>query len=77
MPTGENMVKLERMLTAAPPELRRLVTWGGTDLVDTLTRHYADLGLPPMQARREAEAATRILLRRMIGIVKSFHRWGV
>jgi hypothetical protein len=77
MVDSEGLKRLARLREAAPPEVRKLVDWAGTELADRLTVHYVDLGLPPMLARKEAEAAARILLKRVIGIVKAFHRWGV
>lgn len=69
------MARLAKMREAAPPEVRKLVEWGATELADKLTVHYLECGLPTLLARKEAEAAARITLRRMIGIIKAFHRW--
>jgi len=71
------VAELERARASAPPEIRRFVEWIGGELCDKLTHDYQSFGLPPMQARREAERAARILNRRVLGIVKAFHQWGV
>jgi hypothetical protein len=69
--------ELERARRQAPPEIRKFVEWIAGELTDKLTRDFLSFGLPPMQARREAERAARILNRRVIGIVRAFHQWGV
>lgn len=69
--------ELAKQRAAAPPEVRKFVEWIAGELADKLTRDYISFGLPPLQARREAERAARLLNRRVIGIVKAFHQWGV
>lgn len=69
--------ELAKLRAGAPAEMRRFVEWIAGELADKLTRDYMSFGLPPLQARREAEAAARSLNRRVIGIVKAFHQWGV
>ena len=72
---AEFEAELERRRAGAPPEVRRFVEWIAGELADKLTRDFRSFGLPPLQARREAEAAAKILNRRVIGIVKAFHQW--
>lgn len=71
------MAELLGQMGQAAPEVRAFVTWAGLEMCDHLTRDFVGLGLPPLLARREAENATRILVRRVLGVAKAFHQWGV
>lgn len=64
---------LEQLRSQAEPEVRRFVEWAGGELADKLTRDFLSFGLPPMQARTEAEAAVRLLCKRVLGAAKTWH----
>jgi hypothetical protein len=66
---------LEQLRAKAEPEVRKFVDWAGTELADKLTKDFMSLGLPPMQARKEAMAATTILCRRVLGAAKTWHQY--
>lgn len=66
---------LEQLRAQAEPEVRRFVDWAAGELADKLTREGIAMGLPPMEARKEAMAAVGILCRRFLGSIKTWHTY--
>jgi hypothetical protein len=67
--------RLEALRAQAEPEVRRFVEWAASELADKLTKDFMSLGLPPMQSRKEAMAATTILCKRVLGAAKTWHQY--
>jgi hypothetical protein len=67
--------RLEELRGRAEPEVRRFVDWAAGELADKLTKDFMSFGLPPMQARKEAQAAVTILCKRVLGAAKTWHQF--
>ena len=67
--------RLEQLRAQAEPEVRRFVEWAAGELADKLTGEALAMGLPPMQARKEAMDAVGILCRRFLGSIKTWHQY--
>jgi hypothetical protein len=66
---------LEQLRARAEPEVRTFVEWAGGELADKLTKDFLSFGLPPMQARKEAQAAVTLLCKRVLGVARTWHRF--
>jgi hypothetical protein len=75
MTDSRAMTHLEYIRAQADPEVRRFVDWAALELAEKLTKDFMSLGLPPMQAQKEAMAAVGILCRRVLGAAKAYHQY--
>lgn len=75
MPDERQMQHLDQLRAKAEPEVRRFVDWAAGELADKLTKDFMSFGLPPMQARKEAMAATTIVCKRVLGAAKTWHTY--
>jgi len=74
MSSDPRVEELERSRGQAAPEVRRFVDWAALEFTDKLTADFRTLGLPPMLATTEARNMARILVRRVLGVAKTYHR---